>query len=375
MDPLTQGVLGGTIAAAGFRHRLGPKAVLFGAVAAMSPDVDVVVGLFGDEWTTLVAHRGSSHSLVVLPIAAPLVGWLGWRFFGGRRPPAGREAASAGRDGESTPGVSPWIHLAFWALITHPLLDACTTYGTQLLAPFSRARFSLDAISIIDPLYTLPLLIAVVASYLGRVPSARRRAVAWGALVLTTAYLGWGLRVTAKAEALAGEQLRSEGFPTAELRATPTFFYPPVRRLVARDGGHRFLSGAVSVWAPRPIHFTELESSADPRVDEALATRGGQVFQWFADGWVRAEVVHTGPGSGEGPSAGGSGADGPATVRLFDERYGLLTAPEFTPFVAEGRADPSGRIREVRQAGRARVDLDPRAELAAGWRLLRGLEP
>ena len=31
------------------------------------------------------------------------------------------------------------------------MLDWCTTFGTQLLAPVSRARFALDAIPIVDP--------------------------------------------------------------------------------------------------------------------------------------------------------------------------------------------------------------------------------
>src|SRR3546814_4409712 len=95
----------------------------------------------------MTLHRGASHSLFVLPLA----GWLVWAFFRRR---GGRVAASPRR----------W----FWAiqavLLTHPLLDALTVYGTQLLWPLPLRPVMWSSVFIIDPLYTVWLLLACVAA-------------------------------------------------------------------------------------------------------------------------------------------------------------------------------------------------------------------
>lgn len=370
MDPLTQGVLGGAIAAAGFREKLGRRSVLFAAVAAMSPDLDVLVGLWGDEWSTLEAHRGSSHSLLILPLVAPLVGWLGWRLFDSERPDPERRRSAAGPTGGlwRDPRWRSWTHLAFWALITHPLLDVFTTYGTQLLAPFSRARFAFDAIAILDPIFTLPLLIAVLVAHWERPGPRRRRGIAVAALAFCAAYLGWGLSVSHEARERARTELEARGFEIADLRASPVFVFPPIRRVAAHDGHGNFMAGAVSAWNSEAIEWHRLESEWGPEVDAVLATRGGRTFAWFADGWIRSEIERESPGEGEG---------GRTLVRLYDERYGLVTQPEFTPFVALGELNAEGEPVRVVQAGRSgSIESDPRtaidAELEAGRRLLFG---
>lgn len=360
MDPLTQGALGGAIAVAGFRHRLGPRSVAFAALAAMSPDIDVLVGLWGDEWTTLAAHRGSSHSMLVLPLVAPLVGWLGWRFFDPQRRGAEPGSAVGARGALHSRRYRSWSWLAFWALLTHPLLDVFTTYGTQLLAPLSRRRFAFDAVAIIDPIFTVPLLAVVALAWIGRWrPIALRRA-GWLALGFCVLYLAWGLWVSADARRLARTELAEAGVKVERVRASPLFFFPPLRRVIALDDQGRFWSGTVSAVAGQPIRFAVQSSDRAPEIEAVLATRGGRTFSWFADGWVRAELAENG-----------------RTVRLYDERYGLITRPEFTPFVAVGELDSAGRPTSVEPAGRAfDGDDDPRqalaGELAAGWRLVRG---
>ena len=72
MDTVTQIVLGGTIAEAGFRKRLGKKSILFGAFCGWFPDIDIFFHSGG--WEEMVAHRGLTHSLLFLPLIAPLLG-------------------------------------------------------------------------------------------------------------------------------------------------------------------------------------------------------------------------------------------------------------------------------------------------------------
>ena len=156
MDLVTQALLGATVGAAGYRDRLGPRCLLAGALIGVAPDLDVLAGLAGD-WASLVHHRGLSHSLVVLSVLALPLGWALGRWLG---------------EGEDT---RAWIGLSSWALVTHPLLDLFTSFGTQLLAPLSDARFALDGVGALDLLVSVPLALAVFVGR--RVPA--RAALIW----------------------------------------------------------------------------------------------------------------------------------------------------------------------------------------------------
>jgi inner membrane protein len=76
------------------------------------------------------------------------------------------------------------------ALVTHPLLDAMTVYGTQLALPFSNHPYGVGSVFIIDPLYTVPLLVGGMWALVSR---GARRGLAANAvgLAISTAYLGW----------------------------------------------------------------------------------------------------------------------------------------------------------------------------------------
>ncbi len=134
MDSLSQFVLGASVAVAAVGSRTATwKAALWGGVAGTLPDLDVLID-HGDALSNMVLRRAESHSLVWLTLASPVLGALPARLHGGR--------------------FRVWW-LAMWlALVTHPLLDAMTVYGTQLLLPFTAYPFGVGSIFIIDPLYT-----------------------------------------------------------------------------------------------------------------------------------------------------------------------------------------------------------------------------
>ncbi len=331
MDSLTQAALGAAIGQAGFRH-LGRRAAVFGALSGTLPDLDVFLS-GGDPWQHLLQHRGASHSLLVLPAVAVPVGWLGWRIFGRRGRP---------RD---------WIRLAFWALVTHPLLDVCTTYGTQLLAPVSRKRFAIDCISIVDPLYTLPLLAALALGLRKAVEertAARwaQRALAWGVCWLA---LGGGW--TLFAQATFHKQLEALGFVPEHVRTPVPFFFPMLRHGAAVDAQGRIAVTTVVPWAANRTEVVVVESVQTPRVQAALASPRGQLTQWFADDLLSVTAQ----------------PDGALWFR--DHRYGMFSDPTQTPFQM---VLPAGAPAEALQRGGRPSDLDPAAEWAAGWALVRG---
>ncbi|MEL6671712.1 MAG: metal-dependent hydrolase [Bacteroidota bacterium] len=145
MDSLTQIVLGAAVGEACLGKKEGNKAPMWGAIAGTIPDLDVIGNIFWGEMDALIAHRGFSHSLLFCVLAAPLLGRLIHFLYKGR---------GATR--------RQWSYLAFWAFLTHTLLDCFTTWGTQLFYPFSNARIALNSIFVVDPFYTVPFLVCVL---------------------------------------------------------------------------------------------------------------------------------------------------------------------------------------------------------------------
>jgi inner membrane protein len=169
MDSLTQAVLGAAVGEFIAGKKMGNKAILWGAVAGTIPDLDVVFAPFVDDMGSLLWHRSFSHSILVFLLLAPAIGWL-----------ASRRSAYDGK---------LWTRLYFWGFLTHALLDTFTVFGTQLLWPLSSYGFAFNTIFIIDPVYTLPMLMSLlIVLWLKRESDLRRRIANLG-LVISTAYL------------------------------------------------------------------------------------------------------------------------------------------------------------------------------------------
>ncbi|MDB5928308.1 MAG: hypothetical protein JWR60_15 [Polaromonas sp.] len=213
MDSLTQIALGSALSVAVMGRRTAVwKAALWGAVAGTLPDLDAFID-HGNAILNMTRHRAESHSLFYLTLAAPLLAWGVSRLH--------REAALFKR----------WW-LALWlALITHPLLDAMTVYGTQLLQPFTDYPYGVGSIFIIDPLYTVPLIVGTLAAL--RLKNSR--GLRWNAagLVLSTLYLGWSAGAQLQATQVARASLQAQGIDASGLLVTPAPFNTLLWRLVA----------------------------------------------------------------------------------------------------------------------------------------------
>jgi inner membrane protein len=227
MDSLSQVALGAAIGVAVMGRRTALwNAAAWGAVAGTLPDLDVLID-HGNPVHNMVLHRAETHApfwltLFSLPFAATV----------------------ARLHGEQAQWRRWW--LALWlALVTHPLLDAMTIYGTQLLLPFSNHPVGLGSMFIIDPLYTLPLLI-------GTGLALKRRALApnaWG-LALSTAYLAWSVVAQAQVQAVVRDTLAAQGITTGPVLVTPTPFNTVAWRVVAMQPDH-YLEGFYSLMDKR----------------------------------------------------------------------------------------------------------------------------
>jgi inner membrane protein len=274
MDSLSQIVLGGAIAAAIAPAAHRRAALLAGAALGTLPDLDSLpIALFSDNPVTLMTvHRSFSHSLFVLP----LVGWLVWWLF--KRFGNGRVAASPTR----------WFWAIQLALVTHPLLDAFTVYGTQLWWPLTPPPVMWSSVFIIDPLYTVWLLVACIVAWFLRERAAAQRALAVG-LVLSSAYLGWSLLAKAMVDREAERTLASMGLGAAPRFSVPMPFNTLLWRVVAMTPSG-YVEAERSVLADDgPLRFRGYPSNVQA-LREATAIPAVQRLNWFNRGFMRAQV-------------------------------------------------------------------------------------
>ena len=292
MDSITQMALGGVIAEAGFRDKLGGKAVVLGCLGGMLPDLDIVTGvILADPWVHLTVHRGITHSLFLVPFSSAVLAWIFWRW------------------GKRTASFWWWYLLAFLVLFTHPLLDCCTSYGTQIFAPFSDERIAWNCVSIVDIFYTVPLLLTLVCCPLVKKwwPQRHTSWIGVGVLLLTTLYLVYGSlnrnlafnRTLADADSKDVTILRAEVYP----QFTTVWVW---RTVVKTPDG--FLLGRTNTLLGERVTSTFLKNDRDPLIEKARGLEKIKVYRWFSDDLLRQKITRNTQGGG--------------IIQFFDMRYG-----------------------------------------------------
>ncbi len=289
MDPLTQGLLGATAA-----QNLSPPrrhaaaATALGFLSGMAADLDVLIRSSEDALLFLEYHRQFTHSLIFIPLGALLCA-----------------------------SVLQLLLARIWPLsffrstlycaagyATHALLDACTTYGTQLLWPFSDARIAWNVLSIIDPLYTLPIAALVLLAQRGQRRWAARAALCWA-----LSYPLLGLVQRERAETAGWVLATSRDHHPETVEAKPSFANLLLWKTVYRDNGY-FYVDAVRVGRQPQIYTGDAIAALDPARDLAWLPHDSRQaqdvarFQWFSKGYTALQ-----PGD---------------PLRIIDIRYSIL---------------------------------------------------
>ena len=347
-------MLGAAVGEAASGRRLGRRALVWGALAGTLPDLDVLASLFLTAPEALRFHRSVTHSLLFAFVAAPLLGWLTARLH--RR---------FGWGGAEIAEVRPWVALWFWGLWTHPMLDAFTVYGTQLLWPLSRHPFAVSSVFIIDPLYTVPLIVACAVAWRARRDAGRRRrAVAWG-LALSTLYLAWGVGVQRYAARVAEASLAASETPTRRVLVAPTgpssLLWTATAEMATAGTdsverhGPTFRVGTLSLLDERPHGIAFQTFRGEHARLGAMQGDGIDAVRWFSSGWLLAR-----PAPGDSVDA--------CDLR-FGRADGYATRGD-APCVFTFRLPPGGET--FRQTDPA---LDARAALHGLWRRTTGTRP
>jgi inner membrane protein len=242
--------------------------MLIGAGLGTLPDLDVFID-FGGPVANFTYHRGFSHSLFVLMPVSALLWLLLRRWWAPVRDAPFR-----------------WFAAISLALLTHPLLDAHTAYGTQLFWPLTVAPTSWATLFIIDPLYTLPLLVGVlVAAFRRKVGGTALRV----GLLISTLYIGWSWVAQATVRQNVEDALASMQLQDAPVFLTPTPLNTLLWRVVVMtDDG--YLEGFDSLMIDEgTMRFTAYPSAVDA-MEDAGDIWAVSRLRWFARDFVRARI-------------------------------------------------------------------------------------
>jgi inner membrane protein len=324
MDSITHLFLGGAIVAAIVPAKHRRAALLAGAALNTLPDLDVFpLALCDDPVVRMTWHRGATHSWLVLPFIA----WAIWAWFRSR---GGRVAESPTR----------WWWAILICLMAHPLIDAFTVYGTQLFWPLPMPPLMWSSLFIIDPLFTLPWLLACVVAWFARERILAQRALVAG-ITLGVAYVGWSLLAKSLVERAARPALAALGLRDAPSFSVPMPFNTLLWRVVAMtpDG---FVEGERSLVAdqgPMTFHAQVSDTPALAAVEQFPAVAR---LLWFNHHFAKAEV-----------------RDG--VLELSDLRMG-------------SEPDYSFRFAVATDAGNQWQPLQPPRQLKFEWKSPRGLD-
>ncbi|MEM7165633.1 MAG: metal-dependent hydrolase [Planctomycetota bacterium] len=217
MDPISQTALGSAVAGQAFWSRLGRWSLVLGASGGALADIDVAWGGLGDPALPWELHRHFTHALVFIPVGGVLAA-LPFLWF--KRIREQRVAAILA----STAGYA-----------THGVLDAATAWGTFLYWPFSDQRAGWDWISVVDPLFTLPLLIGIGLTYLR--PKGWTQYANTAGLVLALLYIGLGVQQHNRGLAAQEQLAAARGHVMEQRQVTPVIGNLLLwRSIYVRDG-------------------------------------------------------------------------------------------------------------------------------------------
>ncbi|WP_104398634.1 metal-dependent hydrolase [Vibrio penaeicida] len=275
MDPLTQGLLGASLPQSVSKKQNVVVAGVLGLLAGMAPDLDVLIRSSTDPLLYLEFHRQFTHSLLFIPIGSLICALVLHPLIAKRRELSFKQS---------------WLFCAL-GYGTHALLDACTSYGTQLFWPLSNARFAWNTVSIIDPAFTLPILVLLVFAALKRTPLFARIAFLWALIYLT---LGMVQRDRAEE---AGWQLAKERQHTPiKLEAKPSFANLLLWKVVYETEDHFYVDAirvGTSVKTYPGESTKKLNISRDfPWLDpNSQQAKDIERFHWFSNGYIAQDPI------------------------------------------------------------------------------------
>ncbi len=331
MDSLTQITLGAAVGEAVLGRKVGNRAMLWGAIGGTIPDLDIFANMVTDDMSALAFHRAITHSFAFAFITPLLLGWLVYQLYDGRKtfwvdflkvwlflilligigaifmpiPPleVGQIALAVSaaillfpavvwvrrqlRKRKVKPDASQrdWSLLFFWSIFTHPLLDSCTTYGTQLFQPFWDYRVAFNNISVVDPLYTLPFLVFVIIVLMLNRRNRLRPVINYIGIGISSAYMLFTFYNKVQVNHIFENSLERDGITYERYMTSPTILNIILWQGVA-EGDTAYYHGMYSLLDNKPevLSFTAIPKRHH-LIEGHEEDRSIRILRWFSNGY------------------------------------------------------------------------------------------
>ncbi len=267
MDPLSQGLLGASLSQSVSRRPRFVVAGVLGLLSAMAPDLDVLIRSSHDPLLFLEFHRQFTHSLLFIPLGSLICALILHPLIAKKRGFSFKQS---------------WLYCTL-GYASHGLLDACTSYGTQLLWPLTNQRFAWNSISVIDPLFTLPLLIVLTIALWKRSPAIARVAFLW-ALIYPTL----GMVQRDRAERIGWQFANERNHSPVRLEAKPSFGNILVWKIIYEADGRFYIDAVragqkLTVYPGTNVAKLNVERAFPWLHEDSQQSKDIARFSWFSD--------------------------------------------------------------------------------------------
>ena len=268
MDPVSQGAFGAIFAQTISNKKKILIGSILGCVAGLAPDLDIFIRSSSDPLLKLEYHRQFTHSLIFIPIGALLV--TVFTFLFSRNYLSWKEA---------------YLY-CFIGYATHGLLDACTSYGTQLLWPFSDERVSWNYISVVDPLLTLPIIFFIIISIL-----KKNKSITFFGVFYIFLYLGIGIVQEYRAEKLGESIAIMRGHESERLTVKPSLGNLFLWKVIYENNGFYYVDAVRLLSKPEYCQGTKIKKLDTSSSFMGLSQNSQQYldiqrFDWFSQGYL-----------------------------------------------------------------------------------------
>ena len=269
MDPLSQAAFGASLSQSFAKD--GKKqlsAMVIGALAGMAPDLDILINSDYDPLLFLEYHRQFTHSLVFIPFGALLCALVFYPF------------------AKKKLSFKQIYFFSFLAYATHGLLDACTSYGTQLFWPFTNERVAWNVVSIVDPLFTLPVLFLIILAAFKKNSRYARMAFIYAVI-----FLSLGTIQKNRAENVLAELALQRGHQIERSHVKPSFANRHLWKLIYEYDGRFYVDAVKLLWDTDIISGTSVQKLNVQKEfpwlpDNSQQAKDIERFRWFSDDYL-----------------------------------------------------------------------------------------
>ncbi len=288
MDPITQGALGASLPQSLSNKKNVFIVGILGFLSGMAPDLDTLIRSSTDPLLFLEFHRQFTHSLIFIPIGGLICTSLLYILFSKRA---------------KLTFTQTYLYCTL-GYATHGLLDTCTSYGTQLLWPFTNHRYSWDTVSIIDPILTIPLLALIIIAAIKKNPKFALAGFLW---LLT--YQVFGLYQNHRVSEIGWQLAEERGHQPIRLAAKPTIGNLILWKVIY-ETEEGFYTDGIRAGLKTKIYPGSLTPKLDVARDfpwlemNSQQARDLERFSWFSQGYISVDPKNP--------------------ARIIDARYSLL---------------------------------------------------